>query len=254
MNTLIHLPYSPWSERARWALDARQLPHQRKVYLPLVGELALKSQIGWAQKASVPVLLTDSGPLSDGLSIAHFAEERGSGATLFPAGREADVAMWYARGNTGLDAARGLALPRMLRNPEALLEMIPKGLRPAAPFGAVALSRFGVARTIRKYNALAGEAQYMSDLREVLSQLRNTLRATQGQAGEGPATLLGTFSFADIAAAQVLVAVGPHNGPYLRIGHASKRCWTIPEFAEEYGDLLTWRDALYARYRGAPGL
>lgn len=246
MNTLMHLPYSPWSERARWALDARRIDHRRKVYMPLLGELALKSQIGWSQKASVPVLLTDGGPLTDGLAIARFAESHGSGATLFPPGCDAEIDLWYRRSNAGLDAARGLALPRMLLDPAALLEMIPKRLRPAAPLGALALSRFGVERTIRKYNATAGEAQYMATLREVLVQMREALGSSPATA---PATLLGTFSYADITAAQVLIAVGPHDGPYLRIGPASKRCWAIPELAQEFADLLAWRDALYARYR-----
>lgn len=249
MNTLIHLPYSPWSERARWALDVRNLAHRRKVYMPMLGELALKAQIGWSQRASVPVLLTDSGPLTDGLAMARFAEEQGSGVSLFPPGRDAEVALWYARSNAALDAARGLSLPRMLQDPAALLEMIPKGLRPAAPFGALALSRYGVARTIRKYNALAGEAQYTATLREVLVQLREALGPSPVDSSGTPATLLGSFSYADITAAQALIAVGPHNGPYLRIGPASKRCWAMPEFAQEFADLLPWRDALYARYR-----
>lgn len=246
MTTLIHLPYSPWSERARWALDARAVPHARKVYMPLLGELGLKAKIGWSQRASVPVLLTDAGPLTDGLEIARFCQRTGSGAALITAEQDAAAAEWNQRSNAVLEAARGLSLPRMAASDEALVEMIPKGMRPLAPLGARALSRYGVLRTIQKYGATASPEQYMATLRSELAHLRASLGPTPA---DGPATLLGTFSYADIAAAQMLVPVGPHVGPYLRIGPASRACWTIPEIAQEFSDLLAWRDALYATYR-----
>lgn len=248
MNTLIHLPYSPWSERARWVLDARRVPHRRQVYLPLLGELGLKAKIGWSKRASVPVLLTAAGPLTESIDIARFAEQHGSGASLWPAGRDAEIAHWYAQSNAALDAARGLALPRILEDREALLEMVPRGLRPLAPLGVLGLSRYGVARTIRKYQALAGQEAYLATLRAVLSALREALGPDPAA---GPATLLGSFSYADICMAQALIAAGAHDGPYLRIGRASKRQWTQPALAEEFADLLAWRDAVYARYRSA---
>ncbi|MBI5610880.1 MAG: glutathione S-transferase [Deltaproteobacteria bacterium] len=240
------MPYSPWSERARWALELSQLPHQRKVYTPLLGEVALKAKIGWSQRASVPVLLTPDGALTDSLEIGRYADKHGGGWPLFPADLHAQIAEWNHRSNAVLEAARGLALPRIAEDPQALLEMIPRRLRPLAPIGALALSRYGVLRTIAKYHATAGDAAYLAVIRENLAALRGALGPDPA---EGPTTLLGRFTFADITAAQMLVPAGPHHGPYLRIAPRSRFCWTVPEFAEEFSDLLRWRDALYDRYR-----
>ncbi len=246
MNTLIYLPYSPWSERARWAIELSQLPHRRKVYTPLLGELGLKAKIGWSQRASVPVLLTPEGALTDSLEIGKYADKHGGGWSLFPSDGDASIAEWNQRSNAVLEAARGLALPRIAADPEALLEMIPRRLRPLAPVGALALSRYGVLRTITKYHATAGESVYLATIREHLLALRTALGPNPA---DGPATLLGRFSFADITAAQMLLPVGPHHGPYLRISPGSRRCWTVAEMAAEFGDLLAWRDAVYERYR-----
>jgi glutathione S-transferase len=61
--------------------------------------------------------------------------------------------------------------------------------------------------------------------------------------------MLGTFSFADIAAAQMLAFVSPPTKG-LRIGNASRRTCSSPGLAARYQDLLAWRDAVYERHRG----
>src|SRR5580704_5617991 len=59
---LLGLPYSPWSEKARWALDARHVPYADVTYAPLVGELALRRKLGkWTGAVTVPVLTEDGG-------------------------------------------------------------------------------------------------------------------------------------------------------------------------------------------------
>ena len=63
-----------------------------------------------------------------------------------------------------------------------------------------------------------------------------------------PKTILGSFSFADIAAAQVLGFVSPPSFG-LKLGKASARGFTDPELAAEYADLVAWRDALYEAHR-----
>lgn len=75
------------------------------------------------------------------------------------------------------------------------------------------------------------------------------LRASLARAPEGkPKTLLGRFTFADVAAAQVLAFVEPP--PFgLRIAPASRRAFTDPALRGRYADLLTWRNALYEAHR-----
>jgi glutathione S-transferase len=37
MIELVAVPYSPWSEKARWALDHHALPYRETAYQPLIG-------------------------------------------------------------------------------------------------------------------------------------------------------------------------------------------------------------------------
>src|SRR6185369_10337053 len=72
MTELIGIPYSPWSEKARWALDVRRVPYVSRLYKPLVGEPMLRLALRrWRGAVSVPVLREDNGRmLADSLAIA----------------------------------------------------------------------------------------------------------------------------------------------------------------------------------------
>lgn len=248
MNELLAISFSPWSEKARWALDARGVAYTERAYQPVIGEPELRLKLRrLAGRVSVPVLLTHHKAIADSGDIARHAEVIGSGASLFPKGREAEVAHYDALSQRALEAGRGLALSRMANDDEALREQVPKALRKTlGPLG-LSLARWGVERVRRKYGAdLASAAQHEAALREVLEILRADLaKAPPGE----PRTLLGTFSFADIAMAQVVFTVSPPVSAALRIGKASRRSFETPTLGAEFADLLAWRDALYARYR-----
>jgi glutathione S-transferase len=42
MPTLVYLPYSPWSEKARWALDYHGVRYDQSIHVPITGELPLR--------------------------------------------------------------------------------------------------------------------------------------------------------------------------------------------------------------------
>jgi glutathione S-transferase len=257
---LLGLPYSPWSEKARWALDARHVPYTYRTYAPLVGELALRVKLGrWSGVVSVPALTDDGGlAISDSANIARWADAHGDGPLLFPPGLEKEVDRFVDLSEQGLEAGRVLSLHRTLADREALVELVPRRVRKvvgplAAPIGAL-----GVRRTLRKYgNARGVAATHERELGEVLDALRDALaeaRATVSSRGPSPEnasavkTLLGQFTFADIAMAQVLAFVSPPAFG-LRVGAANRRSFTDAKLAERYADLLRWRDALYDEFR-----
>ena len=249
MDVLLGLPYSPWSEKARWALEARRVPHEKRTYQPLLGEpelrIALRRPFG---NVSVPVLLVEGGrAIADSLEIARWADARGEGPTLFPKEHEAEIARWVARSEDALAAGRALSLRRMLHDDEALAEMVPRPMR-ALGAVAVAIGRMGVARTLRKYGGhRAGPDAHERALTAVLDELRTAL-AAHGHMPGAATTLLGTFTFADIAVAQALCFVTPP--PFgLKLGKASRRSFTDERFAERYADSVEWRDALYEAHR-----
>lgn len=246
MPELLGIAFSPWSEKARWALDARGIAYKQVPYQPVLGELGLRRKLGkWKGRVSVPVLTADDGRvISDSAEIARWADGFGSGPALFPPGQDAAIARFIALGERGLDAGRARSLLGVLEDETALRELIPKKLRNMP--GASRLARFGTARTLRKYDALRDVAAARAALGAVLDELRAALAAAP--ATDGVKTLLGQFSFADIAASQALSFVDPPAWG-LRVGPANRRHFTDDEHRERYADLIAWRDALYAAHR-----
>ena len=238
---LLHIPYSPWSEKARWALAARGVDYKSRYYQPLLGEPGLRLRLKRARgNVSVPVLFTPEGALSDSLAIAIYAGAHGSGPDLFPA--DSDVERWNTFSERGLAAGRALSLMRVLSDQAALKELVPKPLAKALGGVAVRVARFGVKRTLRKYGAPTIDVA-RAELRALLGELRAALGgAAHLYPGHG-------LTYADIAAAQVLAFVTPPSQG-IRVGKANRMAFTDPELAAEFPDLLAWRDALYAAHRG----
>lgn len=251
MPTLLGLPYSPWTEKARFSLDARKIAYTFRTYQPLLGEPALRiAQRELAGPVSVPILTTDEGAvIADSAQIARWADRRGEGPALFPIEHDAEIDRVVALSERALGAGRALSLGRMLEDHAALMEMVPRPVARVAGGAAATIAALGIRRTLRKYGASGRTRdQHERVLDDALEELRRRLGA---EASAGPATILGAFTFADIAAAQALSFVSP-PARGLRIAKASRRAFTDAHFAERYRDLLDWRDALYAKWRPDP--
>lgn len=255
MTELLHLPFSPWSEKARWALDARGIDYRRRVYQPLFGELELRRRLGrWRGKVTVPLLLHGDEVLGESYQIARWADARGAGSQLFPAGEEHRIAAWDALSERGMNAGRVCALQRMLRDEQALGEMVPPPLRGLPAAMTRPLAYFGVKRTLRKYAGNDSDVvAARTELVQTLEQLRADLAASPSvpRAGE-PKTLLRELSYGDVVMAQVVFCIAPPKEKF-RIGNASRRAFEEPELAERFADLLAWRDGLYRVHRPEPG-
>ena len=248
MNELLGLPYSPWSEKAKWALDARKVPYRFRHYQPLLGEPALRMRTGrWRGNVTVPVMTDERGMVyDDSAKIARFADTLGEGPVLFPKEHEAAIEHWIDVSERALAAGRVLSLRRTLEDPEALKELVPRGMRALGPV-ASGIGGMGVRRTLSKYGADAASVQeHLRALRAALDELRDAL--AKSPSTTAPRTILAAFSFADIAAAQILAFVTPPAFG-LKLGRASRRGFTDPALAKEYADLIAWRDALYEAYR-----
>lgn len=246
MPELIGLPYSPWSEKARWALEARGVPYEKRLYQPLLGELGLRFKLKrWSGKVSVPVFTCDDGTvLADSADIARWADGQGDGPTMFPAQHEAAIAAFIALSDRGLAAGRALSLMRLLEDPEGIVEMVPRKLRKIP--GSTGIARSGVRRTLRKYRGEKDRAVAHAALATVLEELRAALAAAP--ASTGVKTLLGTFTFADVAMTQVLAFVEPPAFG-LRLGEGTRRSFLDDELRTRFADLVAWRDAIYAAHR-----
>jgi glutathione S-transferase len=235
--TLVGLSYSPWTQRARWALDHHDIGYTYEEYLPVVGEAALRLRARkLGGKTSVPVLLTPHGAIFDSIAIAKHADSIGKGSKLYD-GHEAAVARWLEVAEPALNAARALVIRAVERNPRAQEESVslpmPRALkRPTAKFGSAVLRW--------KWNARHSEGEAQRVLASALEQLRAALA--------GKEYLDGQFSLADIIMAGVVQGVQPVSDQYIPLQPGTRETWTQSELAAQFPDLIKWRDALFAKH------
>jgi glutathione S-transferase len=241
---LVVLPYSPWSERARWALEHHDLRYQTVVHAPVLGERRLRRLIGGRTgRVTVPVLLDQDTVLTESWDIARYADRVGSGSKLIPAEREDEIRHWNDLADRTMVAGRALVVAALLRSPGALDESAPPSIptwaRPALrPFARQATRWFA-----RKYELnLEDTSAYERTMREGLDTLRSALSG-------GSPYLLGSFSYADIVTATALQGVSPVAEVFIRLPPATRQAWTQEHLAHDYADLIQWRDDLYSRHR-----
>lgn len=239
---LVALSYSPWSEKARWALDHHRLPYDEVGFVPVLGTPWLKIVSGRVfGRASVPTLLDDDGQAYvDSLVIARHADGLGQGTRLFPAGADEAIAGYVELSESMLSACREICMPRMGADPDAAYEATPAVIpfRRAMATTSVKLAGFLIGR---KYKVGDDLEHSTSVMRQGLQTLRERLA--------GRATLLPQFSFADIAMAAALQWVTPLPQATRPIGEHLARVLSQPALAAEFADLIDWRDRLYATHR-----
>ena len=251
MHHLYIESFSPWSEKARWALDHHGVRYRAVEHVPLIGELRLR----WVARqpfgrVSVPLLVANNGEeerLTDSLSIGRWAERVGSGEALFPANGHDAVEGWN-RGSEGLmEGGRALLLPRLLASEEALREQLPAFMPPSLRSVAKPAAVMGVRYLIRKYGITTEQPERHEQIaRETLLALRGVL------ASEGRYLVDRRFTYADIAMACALQFFSPVAEELLHLGPATRLAWTHASIADEFHDLVTWRDGLYVDHRAVP--
>jgi glutathione S-transferase len=243
-RTLVALNVSPWSERAKWALDHHGLAYDVVPHMPVLGERRLRRLVGPDKpRATVPVLLAGAEVISESWDIAVYADREGEGSELIPTEHEAAIRDWCALADSASNAARGLVVAATLASGPALDEQAlfaPAWLRPALrPVGRLATRAFARKYALRLDD---GDAQ-TSAVRAALERLRGGLAASR--------YLQGAFSYADIAMAGLLQAIVPLDDRYLKIGPGTRAVWTHRALATEFPDLVSWRDRLYEGSRAA---
>lgn len=258
---LVGMPYSVWTEAARWALDWRRVPHRLREHVPFLGEpLARRAaRRAGGVKPTTPYLLVDGllteGPArvgaSDGapvfgaLAIARWAEAHGTGPTLAPGADFDAVERVDALAERVRQAGRALVVNRLLGSDAALDEShpgaIPRALRPLLRPVARHATRF----IAEKYGVLG------KDDGEGSSELARALEALDAARG-GRETFLDEPSYADVSAAVAVQVIAPVGDAHLPLGPAVRAAWTREELAPRFAELVAWRDRFYDARRRAP--
>src|SRR5215218_860578 len=117
MRMLVVESFSPWSEKARWALDHHRVAYVSREHYPLIGELPLRLRARRLRgRVSTPMLLSPEGALLDSFEIARYAERQGDGPPLFPPEHGEAITAWNARSDAALRGARVLFIERLGRS------------------------------------------------------------------------------------------------------------------------------------------
>ncbi len=242
---LIGLSVSPYTEKARWALDHHHFPYRYNEHLVLFGMPALRFKIRrFTGDVTVPVLIDGSNRLLDSFDIARFADERGSSAKLFPAQHAAALEHFRALSEEGIDAGRAIYLLKLATDREARVESIPPMFPKVLDPVMMPLVSLGIGYISREFGVDAAARSRSEDrLRVVLLRLREELKAAGGS------YLLGSFSFADVLMAVVLQMVEPVAQAYMPLGKATRHCLMAEPLRSEFADLVKWRDELYQKHR-----
>ncbi len=230
-TTLYQIYYSPWSEKARWALDFVNVDYKRKNYLPFWGALPLRVATGKPfKKITVPVIIAEESIVGSRAIAEHYAGDR-----LFHTNME-KIDQVDALANKLMEAGRVISCEKVLSNEAAMREaapnFVPKSMR-------VKVVKFGINRIKEKYDYQpAGAEQTIEGCLQELESLRG-----------GQTTFLDAFSYADIAVCCALQFVSPVAHKWIRLKPEFRTCWTMPTLASKFERLIAWRDETYERYR-----
>jgi glutathione S-transferase len=239
---LFGISFSPWTEKARWALDHHRIDYTFEEHIPVIGELRLKVLMREpTRRVTVPVLKDDRW-YTDSFDIARHADRLGSAARLLPEDRLGEIAAWNTRSEAALAAGRAMLLLKSSEDPKLVRATIPPGVPAMLQPLLMPLARQGMKAFIQKYRMREGEGGHERVLREVLDALAVAVSAERPY-------LLGEFSYADIAMAMTLQPLSPVEEAFMPIGLGGREAWENRELAALYPGLLKWRDALYAKHR-----
>lgn len=243
---LIAIPFSPWSEKARWALDHHRVDYCEQSYTPILGEFALRVQLLEPfGRITVPVFRDGRRWLRDSFEIALHAERIGRGSPLFPSDASNEIRAWNERSEAALAAGRAILMRDWVRTPELELAALPPGIPAPLASWLRPIGRWRLDSFMKKYGVEEGGLDSSPDavLRRALDVLEGALAGRRYLIGDA-------LSYADIAMALTLQQVKPVDPAYItRLAGLGPAGMNVPELEERYAGLIAWRDELYARHR-----
>ena len=242
--TLHGIRYSPWTQRARWALDHHKLPYHYKEHVVWLGEPGLRVASGrWREELTVPLLIEGKKSWMDSFAIAHFADERGSGEKLIEGVRPEELAEIVADCEALCDFFRARFSAVILSDPELQIEMLPPWVPAVTKRAMLPVVRFATRYVQRAFDVdRVQPEERLHEARGVLNRLRYKLVHSEFT------YLIGKrFSYADIVACSALIGIQPEAGK--KFGPRLTAALTHEEFAREFSDLIQWRDRVTEKHR-----
>jgi glutathione S-transferase len=215
---LWHIPVSHYSEKARWALAWKGVPHERRAPLP-GAHIAVALWLTRGARGTFPVLRLDGRNIGDSSAIIAALEERWPKPALYPASpaeraRALELEEFFDE-RLG-PQIRLFAWHELRRDRERMgrlaRTMLPGAVRRFGPASAAA-SRFGSAYVQLRFRVASDDAAARA--REQVLAALDRLEAELERSG-GDYLVGDAFSVADLTAASLFYPmVNPAEGPYL---------------------------------------
>jgi glutathione S-transferase len=243
---LWHLDISHFNEKARWALDYKGIPHERRSVFP--GMQAARARILRGGTSTLPVIDIDGTRIGDSTRIIEELERRWPDPPLYPADpaeRQRALEIEDFFDEHCAHELRRVMFDPLLEHPDLMAEATGADQRRGA--SAMKLIYPVVNRAVRHKYTVNPESA--ADARRTVEAAMDRIERERGPSGY----LVGdSFSVADLTAAAILsVLVRPPEFPYHQV-----------DPADDPDDLKHWRDGLvehpafkyvldmYARQRG----
>jgi glutathione S-transferase len=212
--TLIQLDISHYSEKVRWALDHKQVPHRRRSPLPGT-HIPIAFALTRGESVTLPLLQLDGRTIADSTMILAAIEERWPQPPLYPADpaqrRRALELEDFFDEELG-PHARLLPFHELTNEPEMFAEVaaaaVPGPLGRAKPLIGLYARTYTGARFGVRDQAAAALA------REKILAALDRLEAELAANGDGEFLVGESFSVADLTAASLFYpVVDPDEGP-----------------------------------------
>ncbi len=235
---LFGICYSPWTERVRLALDWLDVPYRYSEHVPMITEPLVRLRARrLSGRITVPAWIPAKGnAVFNSISIVRAVDRE---RRLFPESEEAATGLWDSLSQGACSAFRTRIVAATAASPEAQADSLPAFV-PAVARPAL--------RLVTKSALLFFRAKYetVGDPSAPVIRALDALR--EGLAG-GKRHLLGdSLSFADLAMATVIQGVEPVDGAHIPLAPSIREVWREPDLAARYGDLVAWRDGIYADF------
>jgi len=212
--TLIQIDISHYSEKIRWALDYKQVPHRRRSPLPGT-HIPIAFALTRGESFTLPLLQLDGSTIADSTAILAAVEERWPEPPLYPtdpAQRQRALELEDFFDEELGPHARLLPFHELTNEPEMFAEVaaaaVPGPLGKAKPLIGLYARTYTGARFGVREEAAAALA------REKIVVAFDRLEAELAANGDGEFLVGESFSVADLTAASLFYpVVGPDEGP-----------------------------------------
>jgi len=234
-NIQLHLvgeTFSPWTKKARWALEHCGLEYNYQEYIPTLSEPALRWKLKQISgKVSVPLLFVNKQVIRSSWNIAVYANEQSGDNRL---GDMSAIKAWDDLSEAALAEGRTRVVRSIKNNKQALIEALPSFI----PTLLRNPLRFMAYDAVRRLDNKYADLLKSGSINTALAKVRETLAQSNND------YLLDDFSYADITMAVIMEVIAPiaHLDPPL--GTVTEILWNDEATADEFKDLVEWRNRL----------